>query len=43
MSFGVSDKEMSATIEKMERGKKIQSLLISAESSYIQHFASLFV
>jgi two-component system, OmpR family, sensor histidine kinase VicK len=24
MSFGVSDKEMSATIEKMEGGKKIQ-------------------
>jgi signal transduction histidine kinase len=42
MSFGVSDKEMSATIEKMEGGKKIQSLLISTESSYIQHFASLF-
>jgi two-component system, OmpR family, sensor histidine kinase VicK len=41
MSFGVSDKEMSATIEKMEGGKKIQSLLISTESSYIQHFASL--
>jgi two-component system, OmpR family, sensor histidine kinase VicK len=42
MSFGVSDKEMSATIEKMEGGKKIQSLLISTEPSYIQHFASLF-
>jgi two-component system, OmpR family, sensor histidine kinase VicK len=42
MSFGVSDKEMSATIEKMEGGKKIQSLLISTEHSYIQHFASLF-
>jgi signal transduction histidine kinase len=42
MSFGVSDKEMSATIEKMEGGKKIQSLLISTESSYMQHFASLF-
>jgi hypothetical protein len=35
MSFGVSDKEMSATIEKMEGGKKIQSLLISNEPSYI--------
>jgi hypothetical protein len=42
MSFGVSDKEMSATIEKMEGGKKIQSLLISTESSYMRHFASLF-
>jgi two-component system, OmpR family, sensor histidine kinase VicK len=42
MSFGVSDKEMSATIEKMERGKKIQSLLISNEPLYIQHFSSIF-
>jgi signal transduction histidine kinase len=42
MSFGVSDKEMSATIEKMEGGKKIQSLLVSAESSYVEHFTSLF-
>jgi len=42
MSFGVSDKEMSATIEKMERGKKIQSLLISTEPLYIQHFTSIF-
>jgi len=42
MSFGVSDKEMSATIEKMEGGKKIQSLLISIEHYYVQHFASLF-
>jgi two-component system, OmpR family, sensor histidine kinase VicK len=42
MSFGVSDKEMSATIEKMEGGKKIQSLLISTEPSYIEHFTSLF-
>ena len=42
MSFGVSDKEMSATIEKMEGGKKIQSLLISTEPLYIKHFASIF-
>jgi signal transduction histidine kinase len=42
MSFGVSDKEMSATIEKMEGGKKIQSLLISTEPLYIQHFSSIF-
>jgi len=39
---GVSDKEMSATIEKMEGGKKIQSLLISTEPLYIQHFTSIF-
>ncbi|HJT49294.1 MAG TPA: HAMP domain-containing sensor histidine kinase [Nitrososphaeraceae archaeon] len=42
MSFGISDKEMSATIEKMDGGKKIQSLLISTEPSYIEHFTSLF-
>ena len=42
MSFGVSDKEMSATIEKMEGGKKIQSLLISTEPLYIKHFTSIF-
>jgi two-component system, OmpR family, sensor histidine kinase VicK len=42
MSFGVSDKEMSATIEKMEGGKKIQSLLISTEPLYIKHFNSIF-
>src|SRR5919199_1067696 len=42
MSFGVSDKEMSVTIEKMEGGKKIQSLLISTEPLYIQHFTSIF-
>src|ERR671939_1138293 len=42
MSFGVSDKEMSATIEKMEGGKKIQSLLISNEPYYIKHFTSIF-
>ena len=31
MSFGVSDKEIGATIEKMEHGKAVQSLLISNE------------
>ena len=40
--MGVSDKEMSATIEKMKGGKKIQSLLISTEPLYIQHFTSIF-
>ncbi|MFL6425509.1 MAG: ATP-binding protein [Nitrososphaeraceae archaeon] len=42
MSFGISDKEMSATIEKMEGGKKIQSLLISNEPSYINHYNTIF-
>ncbi|MGA9152439.1 MAG: hypothetical protein WBZ36_17830, partial [Candidatus Nitrosopolaris sp.] len=42
MSFGVSDKEISATIEKMEGGKMVQSLLLSNEPAYIDHFHSIF-
>ncbi len=42
MSFGVSDKEIAVTIEKMEEGKRIQSLLISSELLYVKHFTSLF-
>ena len=42
MSFGVSDKEMGATIENLEEGNAFQSLLISNEPLYIKHFASIF-
>ncbi len=42
MSFGVSDKEIAVTIEKMEGGRRVQSLLISNEPLYIRHFTSLF-
>jgi two-component system sensor histidine kinase VicK len=42
MSFGVSDKEIAVTIEKMEGGKSIQSLLMSNEPVYVKHFSSLF-
>ncbi len=42
MSFGVSDKEMAVTIEKMEGGRVINSLLSSNEHLYIKHFASIF-
>lgn len=42
MSFGVSDKQMAATIEKMEGGKMVQSLLMSNEPTYIKHFHSIF-
>jgi two-component system sensor histidine kinase VicK len=42
MSFGVSDKEIAVTIEKMEGGKRVQSLLISNEPLYVRHFTSLF-
>jgi two-component system, OmpR family, sensor histidine kinase VicK len=42
MSFGVSDKEIAVTIEKMEGGKRVQSMLISNEPLYVRHFTSLF-
>jgi two-component system, OmpR family, sensor histidine kinase VicK len=42
MSFTVSDKEMAATIEKMDEGRMIQSLLLSNEPAYIAHFHSIF-
>ena len=42
MSFGVSDREISATIEKMEGGKEVQSLLTSNEPFYIKHFTAIF-
>jgi two-component system sensor histidine kinase VicK len=42
MSFGVSDKEIGATIEKMEHGETVQSLLISNEPAYVNHFNSIF-
>jgi two-component system sensor histidine kinase VicK len=42
MSFGVSDKEIAATIEKMEGGRMVQSLLLSNEPAYINHFHSIF-
>ncbi|HYY49448.1 MAG TPA: HAMP domain-containing sensor histidine kinase [Nitrososphaeraceae archaeon] len=42
LSFGVSDKEVAITIEKMEGGKMSQKFLISNESLYVNHFDSLF-
>ncbi|HET7390524.1 MAG TPA: HAMP domain-containing sensor histidine kinase, partial [Nitrososphaeraceae archaeon] len=42
MSFGVSDKEIAATIERMEGGRMIQSLLLSNELAYVNHFKSVF-
>ena len=42
VSFGISDKEIALTIEKMESGKVIQSLLISNEPLYLKHFSSIF-
>ncbi len=42
MSFGVSDKQIAATIEKMESGRRVQSLLMSNEPLYLKHFSSIF-
>src|SRR5918996_592305 len=42
MSFGFTDKESAATIDKMERGKRIQNLLMSNETAYLKHFGSIF-
>jgi two-component system, OmpR family, sensor histidine kinase VicK len=42
MSFGVSDKEIAVTIEKMEGGSVVQSLLTSNEPLYLKHFSSIF-
>jgi nitrogen-specific signal transduction histidine kinase len=42
MSFAVSEKEMGATIEKIEGNRMVQSLLMSNELLYAQHFKSIF-
>jgi signal transduction histidine kinase len=42
MSFGLSDKQIAATIEKMEGGRKVQNLLISNEPLYLKHFTAIF-
>ena len=42
MSFGISDKEIAVTIEKMEGGRVVQSLLISNEPLYLKHFSAIF-
>jgi two-component system, OmpR family, sensor histidine kinase VicK len=42
MNFGVSDKEIAATIEKMEDGKNVQTLLVSNEPQYVEHFSNIF-
>ena len=42
LSFGVSDKNIAVTIEKMEEGREIQSLLVSNEPKYLKHFSAVF-
>jgi signal transduction histidine kinase len=42
IDFALSDKEMIATIQKVEGDEIIQNLLISNEPPYIEHFNSIF-
>jgi signal transduction histidine kinase len=42
MSFSVTDKEVHATIDKMESRELAQSVLISNEPVYVNHFRSIF-
>jgi two-component system, OmpR family, sensor histidine kinase VicK len=42
LSFGVSDKVIGATIEKIGQGNTVQTLLISNEPVYVNHFKSIF-
>jgi two-component system, OmpR family, sensor histidine kinase VicK len=42
LNFAIGDREVSATIEDMEGGKMVQSLLTSNEPMYVQHFQSIF-
>src|SRR5215208_1095444 len=42
LNFAVGDKEVNATIEKIEGGRMIQSLITSNESTYVTHFYSIF-
>lgn len=42
MSFALGDRELNATIEKMEHGKMVKSLLTSNEPLYVEHFNSIF-
>jgi signal transduction histidine kinase len=42
IDFAVSDREMIATIEKIQSGQIIQNLLVSTEQPYLDHFTSIF-
>jgi hypothetical protein len=42
MNFAVDSKHFYATIEKMQGGKVMESLLTSNEPAYVQHFNSIF-
>jgi two-component system, OmpR family, sensor histidine kinase VicK len=42
INFPVGDKEVNATIEKMEGGMMVRSLITSNEPIYVSHFYSIF-
>jgi two-component system, OmpR family, sensor histidine kinase VicK len=42
MNFAVDNKHFYATIEKMEEGKMMESLLASNEPDYVKHFNCIF-
>jgi signal transduction histidine kinase len=42
MSFAIGDKELNATVENMEGGKMVRTLLTSNEPIYVKHFSSIF-
>jgi len=42
INFSLTDKEVIATIEKIEGGEMLQSILVSNEPAYVSHFRSIF-
>ena len=42
MNFSITDKEVHATIEKMEGGEIAHSVLVSNEPAYVNHFHNIF-
>jgi signal transduction histidine kinase len=42
MSFGITDKEVAVTFERIDRGKQVQILLISDEPTYVEYFSKVF-
>jgi two-component system, OmpR family, sensor histidine kinase VicK len=42
LDFAVDNKNFNATIDKMEGGKLMESLLISNEPAYVSHYNSVF-
>ncbi len=42
MNFAIGDKELNATVESMQGGKMVRSLLTSNEPIYVKHFSSIF-